>query len=75
MLSHSLEAGLVASSVEMPTKQVSVPRGQCFNPAVLRMYRYTIPSNENKSKVERVKVLGLVSGRRSYECKVVPIPD
>jgi len=44
---------------------------QVFAPEVLRQWRATLSDNEKRCKTVRVKVLGMVSGTRSYECEVV----
>jgi hypothetical protein len=62
----------------MPAKQVGavyLVDCKCFNAAVLRKYRDTLQNNEKKSKVVKVKVLGLLPGSRSYECVVVGTAD
>jgi len=48
---------------------------KCFDAAVLRKYRDTLPNNKTESKVVKVKVLGLVPGSRSYDSKVVGVAD
>jgi hypothetical protein len=62
----------------MPTKQVGAVYpvyGKNLQPAVLNRHRNTLPNNEKKSKIVKVKVLGLVPGSRSYECQVQGIAD
>jgi hypothetical protein len=62
----------------MPTKQVGasylVDRKN-FKPAVLKKYREALPNHATNSNLVQVKVLGLVSGSRSYECQVLGLPD
>jgi hypothetical protein len=62
----------------MPTKQVGAVHlvdSKNLQPAVLNRYRNTLPSNEKKTKMVKVKVLCLVPGRRSYDCQVQGIAD
>jgi hypothetical protein len=62
----------------MPTKQVGavyLVDSKNLQPAVLHRYRNTLPSNEKKSKLVKVKVLCLVPGSRSYDCQVQGIAD
>jgi hypothetical protein len=46
-----------------------------IKPAPLEKYLDTLSSSERKSKLVKVKVLGLIAGRKSYECQVIGIAD
>jgi hypothetical protein len=62
----------------MPTKQVRavyLAASKNLQPAVLNRYRKTLKNNKEKSKIAKVKVLGLVPGSRSYECHVQGIAN
>jgi hypothetical protein len=62
----------------MGTKQVGgvyLVDSEWIKPASRRKYFDTLPNNNRSSKVVKVKVLGLLAGRRSYECQVVGIAD
>jgi hypothetical protein len=65
---------VVQSLATMPTKTlgaVYLVESKFFSAAVLRNYRANHPSSETKSRLVKVKVLGLVPGKRSYECEVL----
>jgi hypothetical protein len=62
----------------MGTKQIGgvyLVDSEWIEPASRRKYFDTLPNNNRSSKVVKVKVLGLLAGRRSYECQVVGIAD
>jgi hypothetical protein len=62
----------------MVTKQVGgvyFVDSEWIKSASQREYLDTLPTNNRSSKFVKVKVLGLFSGRRSYECQVVCIAD
>jgi hypothetical protein len=54
---------------------VYIVESKYFAAGVLSSYRAALPDSEKKCRLVKGKVLGIVAGKRSYDCKVFGTRD